>query len=124
MSLEDLRKRIDEIDRKLVELLNERAGVVIDIGGIKSKTGKPIYAPDREKEVLEKITGVNKGPLPNKCLQAIWRESCAAVVVVSSLLALRFPKEFAASLFSPVKTVPSPDLSVAEPPPDPPDWRP
>jgi chorismate mutase / prephenate dehydratase len=74
LSLEDLRKRIDEIDRKLVELLNERAGVVIDIGGIKSKTGKPVYAPDREKEVLEKVTGANKGPLPNKCLQAIWRE--------------------------------------------------
>lgn len=74
LSLEDLRKRIDEIDRKLVELLNERANVVIDIGGIKSKAGKPVYAPDREKEVLEKVTGANKGPLPNKCLQAIWRE--------------------------------------------------
>ena len=74
MSLEDLRKRIDEIDRKLVELLNERAKVVIEIGKLKNKTGKPVYAPDREKEVLEKVTGANKGPLPNKCLQAIWRE--------------------------------------------------
>jgi chorismate mutase/prephenate dehydratase len=74
LSLDDLRKRIDEIDRKLVELLNERANVVINIGKLKNKAGKPVYAPDREKEVLEKVTGTNKGPLPNKCLQAIWRE--------------------------------------------------
>jgi chorismate mutase/prephenate dehydratase len=73
-SLEDLRKRIDEIDRQLVNLLNERAGIVVDIGKLKSQTGSPVYAPDREKEVLEKVTKHNKGPLPDKCLQAIWRE--------------------------------------------------
>jgi chorismate mutase/prephenate dehydratase len=73
-SLDDLRKRIDEIDRKLVELLNERAGVVIEIGKLKSQTGSPVYAPDREKEVFERVTEANKGPLPDKCLQAIWRE--------------------------------------------------
>jgi chorismate mutase / prephenate dehydratase len=74
LSLEDLRKQIDDIDLKLVELLNERAKVVVDIGGIKNKTGRPVYSPDREKEVLDKVTEHNKGPLPNKCLQAIWRE--------------------------------------------------
>jgi chorismate mutase / prephenate dehydratase len=74
LSLEDLRKQIDDIDRKLVEMLNERAKVVVEIGGIKNKAGKPVYAPDREKEVLDKVTGQNNGPLPNKCLQAIWRE--------------------------------------------------
>ena len=55
MSLDELRDRIDELDHKLVELLNERARVVVDIGKLKSKTGGQIYAPDREKEVLEKI---------------------------------------------------------------------
>jgi len=73
-SLEHLRKRIDEIDHQLVKLLNERAAVVIDIGKLKSKTGTPVYAPDREKEVFEKIIRANKGPLPDKCLLAIWRE--------------------------------------------------
>jgi chorismate mutase/prephenate dehydratase len=73
-SLDDFRKRIDEIDSKLVELLNERASVVIEIGKLKMQTSAPVYAPDREKEVLEKITKQNKGPLPDKCLQAIWRE--------------------------------------------------
>jgi len=74
MSLEELRKRIDELDSQLVQLLNERARVVVEIGKLKSKTDKPIYAPDREKEVLAKIAQVNKGPLPDKCLVAIWRE--------------------------------------------------
>jgi chorismate mutase/prephenate dehydratase len=74
MSLEQLRKRIDEIDQQLVKLLNERARVVIDIGKLKNKTGGQIYAPDREKKVFEKMVKANQGPLPDKCLVAIWRE--------------------------------------------------
>jgi chorismate mutase/prephenate dehydratase len=74
MSLDELRNRIDEIDHKLVKLLNERAQVVVEIGKLKNKTAKPIYAPDREKEVIEKIIKANEGPLPDRCLTAIWRE--------------------------------------------------
>jgi chorismate mutase/prephenate dehydratase len=72
MNLEDLRKKIDQIDAKLVELLNERAQVVIQIG--KVKANGPVYSPDREKQVLKRIAGLNKGPLPDKTLCAIWRE--------------------------------------------------
>ena len=74
MSLEELRKKIDELDNKLVKLLNERAKVVVEIGKLKSKSDKPIYAPDREKAVFTKITAANEGPLPDKCLMAVWRE--------------------------------------------------
>lgn len=74
MSLDELRNRIDEIDHKLVKLLNERAQVVVEIGKLKNKADKPIYAPDREKEVIEKIIKANEGPLPDRCLTAIWRE--------------------------------------------------
>jgi len=74
MSLEELRQNIDRIDLKLVDLLNERARVVVEIGKHKDKTAGPVYAPDREKQVLEKIAGANKGPLPDRCLTAIWRE--------------------------------------------------
>jgi chorismate mutase/prephenate dehydratase len=73
-SLDQLRNKIDEIDHQLVRMFNERAGVVVEIGKLKSQTGSPVYAPDREKEVLEKVARENKGPLPNKCIQAIWRE--------------------------------------------------
>ncbi len=74
MSLDELRNRIDELDHQLVKLLNERAQVVVEIGKLKDKTGGQVYAPDREKEVFARITGANKGPLPDKCLTAIWRE--------------------------------------------------
>ncbi len=74
MTLEPLRERIDQIDHELVKLLNERAQVVIKIGKVKNKTGGQIYAPDREKQVLEKIKAANEGPLPDRTLFAIWRE--------------------------------------------------
>jgi chorismate mutase/prephenate dehydratase len=72
MNLEDLRNKIDQIDAKLVELLNERAQVVVEVG--KLKGDGPIYAPDREKKVLQRIAELNKGPLPDRTLAAIWRE--------------------------------------------------
>ena len=74
MSLEKLRKQINELDHRLVQLLNERAQVVIEIGKLKNKTGKPIYSPDREKQVFTRIAEANQGPLPDRCLVAIWRE--------------------------------------------------
>ena len=74
MSLDELRKKIDELDYQLVKLLNERARVVVDIGKLKNKTDKPVYAPDREKDVFARIIKANEGPLPDKCLKAIWRE--------------------------------------------------
>ena len=74
MAIEELRKRIDELDHQLVKLLNERARVVVDIGNLKNKSGGQIYAPDREKQVFAQIAKINEGPLPDKCLVAIWRE--------------------------------------------------
>ncbi|MBN1392154.1 MAG: prephenate dehydratase, partial [Sedimentisphaerales bacterium] len=74
MSIEELRNKINKIDLQLVELLNERARIVVEIGKLKNKTGKPVYSPDREKEVLATVTKANNGPLPDKCLTAIWRE--------------------------------------------------
>jgi chorismate mutase/prephenate dehydratase len=90
MSLDELRDRIDELDHKLVELLNERARVVVDIGKLKSKTGGQIYAPDREKEVLEKIAKANNGPLPDKCMVAIWRELMSGSFVLERPLRIGY----------------------------------
>jgi chorismate mutase/prephenate dehydratase len=74
MSLEKLRSQINKLDLQLVKLLNERARIVVEIGKLKNKTGKPVYSPDREKEVFATITKANDGPLSDKCLMAIWRE--------------------------------------------------
>lgn len=75
--LASLRQKIDELDHRIVELLNARASIVVDIGKVKHQSGAPVYAPDREKVVLERIRAANKavgGPLPNSCLEAIYRE--------------------------------------------------
>jgi chorismate mutase/prephenate dehydratase len=90
MSLEELRNRIDELDDKIVKLLNERARVVVEIGKLKSKSGGQIYAPDREKEVLEKIAKANEGPLPDKCLMAIWREMMSGSFVLERPLRIGY----------------------------------
>ena len=90
MSLEELRKRIDELDDQLVQLLNERARVVVEIGKLKNKTDKPVYAPDREKEVFARIAEANKGPLPDKCLVAIWRELMSGSFVLERPLRIGY----------------------------------
>ena len=74
--LEQLRGRIDELDKQLVALLNERAKIVIEVGRYKKreKDAPPVYAPDRERAVLDKVKQNNGGPLPDKCLLAVYRE--------------------------------------------------
>jgi chorismate mutase / prephenate dehydratase len=89
-SLEKLREQINKIDNQLVALLNRRASVVVEIGKLKSKTGKPIYAPDREKEVFTRIARANKGPLSNKCLIAIWRELMSGSFVLEKSLRIGY----------------------------------
>lgn len=72
--LGELRKEIDKLDHRLVELLNERAKVVVRVGKAKQVDGTPVYAPDRESVVLKRICEINEGPLPHRSLQAIYRE--------------------------------------------------
>src|SRR5438477_10756734 len=72
--LDSLRRQIDALDAKIIELLNERARIVVQIGQVKQQQKQPIYAPDREKAVLEKIRKLNRGPLPDRCLDAVYRE--------------------------------------------------
>lgn len=74
MDLAELRKQIDHVDEELVALLNRRAEFVVEIGKLKTAGGAPIYAPDREKEIFDKLRRANRGPLPNKTLIAIYRE--------------------------------------------------
>ncbi len=62
MDLSHLRKKIDGLDARIIALLNDRAAVTLSIGREKIKNKKPIYAPDREQEVLKRIKELNKRP--------------------------------------------------------------
>jgi len=72
--LEKLRVQIDELDGKLVKLLNDRAKLVVEVGRFKRDTNTPIYAPHREQAVLSKVLDANAGPLPASTIEAVWRE--------------------------------------------------
>jgi len=72
MDIEDWRKKIDELDRRLVELLSERAKAAIAIGKLKRDTSIPIYEPDRERTVFENVQQANGGPLPGRDLVRIY----------------------------------------------------
>ncbi len=74
MDLEKLRAQIDTLDEQIVKLLNDRANVVVQVGQVKNAQNAPVYAPDREHKILERIQQLNEGPLPNRCLVAIYRE--------------------------------------------------
>ena len=79
MELKSLRKTVDNIDKKIIQLLNMRVKTTLDIAKLKRKSGKSVYSPDREREVLKKLAIINKGPLPSEALEAIYREimSCS-----------------------------------------------
>ena len=72
MNMADWRRRIDEIDRKLVELLNERSQCALEIGRIKQESNIPLYQPDRESEVLQNAESENKGPLTDAAIRRLF----------------------------------------------------
>lgn len=89
VNLKALRKKIDNIDKRIIQLLNMRAKITVDIAKIKQKSGSSIYSPDREQEVLSKIKALSRGPLCQGALDAIYRE------IMSSSLALEKPLKIA-----------------------------
>jgi len=65
MTLQELRKEIDELDRQLVTLLSRRAETALEAGRLKVATDLPIYEPAREKTIYENVRKANLGPLPD-----------------------------------------------------------
>jgi chorismate mutase len=65
MTLEELRKQIDVLDRQLVDLLSRRAEAALEAGRLKVATDLPIYEPAREKLIYENVRKANQGPLPD-----------------------------------------------------------
>jgi chorismate mutase len=72
MDISDWRKKIDELDRKLAALLNERAEAAVEIGRLKRNTSLPVYEPEREREVIANVQQSNTGPLSKRDLAQIY----------------------------------------------------
>lgn len=71
-SIQEWRAKIDELDLQLVRLLNERSRCAIEVGKIKRTAQLPLYQPDREKEILARVTKGNSGPLSDTAIQRLF----------------------------------------------------
>ena len=74
MTLDQLRRRIDRIDERLLRLLNQRAEYVLQIGRIKKKHRLPVYDGRREEELLRRLLRKNRGPLSSASVRWIFRQ--------------------------------------------------
>jgi chorismate mutase len=70
--LSDWRDQIDEIDKKLVELLNERSKCALEIGRLKQEANMPLYQPERENDVLANAEANNRGPLSDAAIRRLF----------------------------------------------------
>jgi len=90
VELDDLRRRIDDLDRRLIELLNERASIVSRVGEVKRSSGVPIYAPHREAEVLKRVIEMNRGPLSDRAIEGVYRELMSGSFAIEQPLRIGF----------------------------------
>src|ERR671927_846117 len=70
--IEELRSQVDEVDRELIRILNERARIVQEIVTIKAEAGKPLFDPRREEEILQKVAEENEGPIYDSSMREIF----------------------------------------------------
>ncbi len=71
-TLPELRQEIDTLDEQLLELFNARASVALQVGEAKKQINLPIFAPEREAQIIAKMTAKNNGPLTNEQIQALF----------------------------------------------------
>lgn len=83
--LKKIRTRIDKIDDEILKLLNKRAEHVLQVGSVKRSNKVKFYTPERERQILDRLTADNRGPFPNDALKSIYRE------IISASLALEEP---------------------------------
>jgi len=72
VKIEDWRDEIDRLDEQLVQLLNARSQCAIELGRIKRELGLAIYSPEREREVIAHVTGINPGPLDRTAVRRLF----------------------------------------------------
>lgn len=76
--LERLRRAIDAVDAAILERLNERARLVLQVGELKQRAGSPVYVAGRERAIVERLTTTNPGPFPDAGLAPVFREIISA----------------------------------------------
>lgn len=88
--MESLRAGIDEVDEKIVRLLDQRARLARRIGEIKQENGLEAYAPARERAVLDRVTSLGAGDFPMRGLQAVFREIISGSISLEARLKVAY----------------------------------
>lgn len=88
-TLAKLRQDIDAVDDRILELLNQRAKLVMQVGSVKSQNRSEFHVPSREREIYERLTAANPGPFPSDAVRGVFRE------IISASLALESPMKVA-----------------------------
>ena len=91
--LEQYRLLIDDVDRRIVALLNERTAVVENIGRVKREAKLPVYEPKREDQVFANITGANQGPLTHHSVRGIFERIIDEMRSIQRLRMIQTPPE-------------------------------
>jgi chorismate mutase len=68
LDIDHIRKEIDRLDNELLRIFNERAALALQIGEIKKQRGLPVYDPDREKRIFDRMQAANPGPLEDNAI--------------------------------------------------------
>jgi chorismate mutase/prephenate dehydratase len=90
MEIRQIREKIDQLDKKIVSLLNQRARLIQKIGKLKKQKGLTVYVPEREKEVYKRISEYNLGPIPTNYLKAIYREIMSASLSLEKRITIAY----------------------------------
>ena len=90
MNLDDWRSRINDLDNRILQLLNQRAEAALQIGDLKRRQDAPSYAPEREAEIFRRLTEAAAGPLSTEAILAVWREILSACRALESALTVSY----------------------------------
>jgi chorismate mutase / prephenate dehydratase len=90
VNIPEHRKAIDKLDAQIVRVLNERTKHVLAIGEIKLKAGEEIYAPHRERAVLQRLCRLNEGPMTGEQLRAVYREIMSLALALEKSMTIAY----------------------------------
>ena len=88
--LKPLRERIDALDDQMLELLAERAKIVSDVASVKRDSGQPFYQPERERQIISRLTERSAGRFPDEAVVAVFREVMSACLALQKRLKVAF----------------------------------
>src|SRR2546426_139098 len=90
MNLDDWRSRINDLDNQILDLLTQRAEAALQIGDLKRRQDAPSYAPEREADIVRRLTEQNDGPLAAEAVVAVWREILSGCRALEAALTVAY----------------------------------